>query len=81
MAFPAAWMDGYSVPPSVTRIAGRAFEGTSISMLDVRECGILSFGENVFGSSGGSGIQIVVSEAGSQVYEELLAGYAVTFTR
>lgn len=81
MAFPAAWMDGYCVPPSVTRIAGRAFEGTSISRLDVRECGILSFGDHVFGSSGGSGIQIVVSEAASQVYEELLAGYAVIFTR
>lgn len=81
MAFPAAWMDGYCLPPSVTRIAGRAFEGTSISRLDVRECGILSFGDHVFGSSGGSGIQIVVSESASQVYEELLVGYEVTITR
>lgn len=81
LAFPSAWMDGYSVPPSVMRIAGRAFEGTSISMLDVRECGILSFGDNAFGYSAGNGIQIVVSEEGLAVYGEILAGYAVTLTR
>lgn len=81
LAFPSAWMDGYAVPPSVTRIAGRAFEGTSISMLDVRECGTLSFGDNVFGSSAGSGIRIVVSEEGLSVYADILAGYAVTLTR
>ncbi len=81
LAFPSAWMDGYAVPPSVTRIAGRAFEGTSISMLDVRECGTLSFGDNVFGTSAGSGIRIVVSEEGLSVYADILAGYAVTLTR
>lgn len=81
LAFPSAWMDGYLVPDTVTRIAGRAFEGTSISILDIRECSSLSFGDNAFGYSAGSGIQVVVSEEGLQVYAEILAGYAVTLTR
>ncbi len=81
LAFPAAWMDIYSVPSYVTRIADRAFDGTSIYRLDLRECSTLSFGENVFGSSGGSGIEVAVREPELAMYAEILAGYAVTLTK
>ncbi len=81
LAFPAAWMDIYSVPSYVTRIADRAFDGTSIYRLDLRECSTLSFGENVFGRSGGSGIEVAVREPELAMYAEILAGYAVTLTK
>ena len=81
LAFPAAWMDVYSVPSYVTRIADRAFDGTSIYRLDLRECSMLSFGENVFGSSGGSGIEVAVREPELAQYAEILSGYAVTLTK
>lgn len=81
LAFPAAWMDVYSVPSYVTRIADRAFDGTSIYRLDLRECGILSFGENVFGRSGGSGIEVAVREPELAQYAGILSGYAVTLTK
>lgn len=81
LAFPAAWMDIYSVPSYVTRIADRAFDGTSIYRLDLRECSTLSFGENVFGSSGGSGIEVAVREPELAMYAEILSGYAVTLTK
>ena len=81
LAFPAAWMDIYSVPSYVTRIADRAFDGTSIYRLDLRECSTLSFGQNVFGSSGGSGIEVAVREPELAMYAEILSGYAVTLTK
>ena len=81
LAFPAAWMDIYAVPPYVTRIADQAFDGTSIYRLDIRECTGLSFGQNVFGSSGGSGIQVAVPEPEMEMYAGMLAGYAVTLTK
>ncbi len=81
LAFPAAWMDIYAVPPYVTRIADQAFDGTSIYRLDIRECTGLSFGQNVFGSSGGSGIQVAVRGPELEMYAEMLAGYAVTLTK
>ena len=81
LAFPAAWMDVYAVPPCVTRIAGRAFEGTSIYRLDIRDCMGLTFGEQVFGASGGNGIQVAVPEQELELYTDMLAGYAVTVTK
>ncbi len=81
LAFPAAWMDIYAVPPYVTRIADQAFDGTSIYRLDIRECTGLSFGQNVFGSSGGSGIQVAVRGPELEMYAEMLAGYGVTLTK
>ena len=81
LAFPPAWMDIYSVPSYVTRIADRAFDGTSIYRLDLRECSALSFGENVFGSSGGCGIEVAVREPELALYAEILSGYAVTLTK
>lgn len=81
LAFPAAWTDVYAVPPGVVRIADRAFDGTSIYRLDIRECTGLSFGQNVFGSSGGSGIQVAVPEPEMEMYAGMLAGYAVTLTK
>ena len=81
LAFPPAWMDIYSVPSYVTRIADRAFDGTSIYRLDLRECSALSFGENVFGSSGGCGIEVAVRESELALYAEILSGYAVTLTK
>jgi len=81
LAFPAAWTDVYAVPPGVARIADRAFDGTSIYRLDIRECTGLSFGQNVFGSSGGSGIQVAVPEPEMEMYAGMLAGYAVTLTK
>ena len=81
LAFPSAWMDIYSVPSYVTRIADRAFDGTSIYRLDLRECSALSFGENVFGSSGGCGIEVAVREPELALYTEILSGYAVTLTK
>nr|WP_305138720.1 hypothetical protein [uncultured Schaedlerella sp.] len=81
LAFPSAWMDIYSVPSYVTRIADRAFDGTSIYRLDLRECSALSFGENVFGSSGGCGIEVAVREPELALYAEILSGYAVTLTK
>ena len=81
LAFPPAWMDIYSVPSYVTRIADRAFDGTSIYRLDLRECSALSFGENVFGSSGGCGIEVAVREPELALYTEILSGYAVTLMK
>ncbi|WP_285824114.1 hypothetical protein [Schaedlerella arabinosiphila] len=81
LAFPSAWMDIYSVPSYVTRIADRAFDGTSLYRLDLRECSALSFGENVFGSSGGCGIEVAVRESELALYAEILSGYAVTLTK
>lgn len=81
LAFPSAWMDIYSVPSYVTRIADRAFDGTSIYRLDLRECSTLSFGENVFGSSGGCGIEVAVRDPELALYAEILSGYAVTLTK
>lgn len=81
LAFPAAWMDVYAVPSCVTRIADRAFEGTSIYRLDIRDCAGLSFGEQVFGDTGGDGIQVAVPEHELEMYTEMLSGYAVTVTK
>ncbi len=81
LAFPSAWTEGYAVPGSVTRIAARAFENTSISILDVRACRNLSFDDNAFGASAGSGVRLLVPPADYQVYEEILSGYAVEITQ
>lgn len=81
LAFPAAWMDVYAVPSCVTRIADRAFEGTSIYRLDIRDCAGLSFGEQVFGDTAGDGIQVAVPEHELEMYTEMLSGYAVTVTK
>ena len=81
LAFPAAWMDIYAVPPCVTRIADQAFDGTSIYRLDIRDCTGLSFGQNVFGDSGGNGIQVAVPGSELELYTEMLSGYAVTLTK
>ncbi len=81
LAFPSAWTEGYAVPGSVTRIAARAFENTSISILDVRACRNLSFDANAFGASAGSGVRLIVPPADYQVYEEILSGYAVEITQ
>lgn len=77
LAFPSAWAEGYAVPRSVTRIAGRAFDHTSISMLDVRACGVLSFGDQIFGNSTGSGIKVITSIENQPFYEEMLSEYEV----
>ncbi len=77
LAFPSAWTEGYAVPGTVTRIAGRAFDNTSISLLDVRACGVLSFGDQVFGNHGGSGIRVITSAENQPFYEEMLSGYGV----
>ena len=81
LAFPAAWMDIYAVPPCVTRIADQAFDGTSIYRLDIRDCTGLSFGQNVFGDSRGNGIQVAVPGSELELYTEMLSGYAVTLTK
>lgn len=81
LAFPAAWTDVYAVPPGVVRIADRAFDGASIYRLDIRDCAGLSFGQNVFGNSGGTGIQVAVPEPEMELYAERLAGYGVTLTK
>ena len=81
LAFPAAWMDIYAVPPCVTRIADQAFDGTSIYRLDIRDCTGLSFGQNVFGASGGNGIQVAVPGSELELYAEMLSGYAVSLTK
>lgn len=81
LAFPSAWTEGYAVPGSVTRIAGSAFYNTSISMLDVRACGVLSFGDCVFGNYGGGGIKVITSVENQPIYEEMLSGYGVEVSR
>ncbi len=81
LAFPAAWTDVYAVPPGVVRIADRAFDGASIYRLDIRDCAGLSFGQNVFGNSGGTGIQVAVPEPEMELYAERLAEYEITLTK
>ncbi|MCI8835160.1 MAG: leucine-rich repeat protein [Ruminococcus sp.] len=80
LAFPNGRTGTYLISAGVTRIAGSAFAETSLSRLDARDCGILQFGEAVFGSCNGSGIQITVPRGTRAAYEAALAGYAVVIT-
>lgn len=57
--FPSGRLFAYAIPPYVVSVADGAFEGTSISRLDIRNCPGISLGENAFGYSGGSGIEII----------------------
>ncbi len=77
LAFPNGRTGTYLIPAGVLRIAGGAFAETSISRLDARDCGVLQFGEAVFGSSNGNGIRITVPKGTCAAYEAALAGYAV----
>lgn len=57
--FPSGRLFAYAIPPYVVSVADGAFEGASISRLDIRNCPDISLGENAFGYSGGSGIEII----------------------
>ena len=77
LAFPNGRTETYLVPSGVVRIAGSAFEDTCLSRIDVRDCNVIQFGETVFGSSNGNGIQIRVPLGTGDVYAEILAGYGL----
>ena len=62
MKFPCGRVGTYLIPPNVTMVADRAFEGTSLGKLDVRNCPDLSINENAFGYSAGNGIEIIMPE-------------------
>ncbi len=79
--FPNGRLYGYSVPYYVALIADRAFEGTSIYRLDIRNCADLSFGANAFGYSAGNGIEIAVPEAKFDMYTQMLSGYGFILTK
>ena len=49
LAFANGRIGTYLVPGTVTRIGEGAFENTSITALDLRQCGNVTFGNNVFG--------------------------------
>lgn len=81
MKFPSGRVDVYSLPSETTAVAGGAFEGTSLSRLELRKCGFVSFMGNVFGNSAGSGMEIAVPEELYDMYAQTFSGYSVLLTK
>lgn len=79
--FPGGRVSAYSIPPYVAVVANGAFEGTSLSKLDIRNCVNLSFGGNAFGYSSGNGIEISVPETQFDMYTQIFSGSSVILTK
>lgn len=77
LTFPGQRTDMYMVPAGVTRIASGAFANTRISRIDFWQCGTIEIGTNVFGESGGNGIEVRAPEGNVQWYQDVFAGYNV----
>ena len=77
LAFPGGRTDVYSVPANVIRVADQAFANTSVSCLDLRACGPIEIGADVFGAHGGNGLEVWVPEEYTEWYQNVFAGYDV----
>lgn len=77
LAFPGGRTDRYSVPESVTKIAGGAFANACVSGLDFWMCGPVEIGTGIFGSHNGNGMEIRVPEEYADWYQNHFAGYDV----
>lgn len=79
IAFPNGRTGAYMVPAEVTRIADGAFANTSLCKLDMRACGEIVAGNDVFGEMAGSGVELAVPNEYLEMYQSVFGKYAVSF--
>lgn len=77
LAVPGARTGTQLVPGTVKCIGDRALDGTRLDALDMRKCGEISLGSNIFGSGSGAGIVIHIDGSLQEFYQNIFAGYQV----
>lgn len=71
LAFPVGRIGTYKVSGSVTRLAEHSFAGSWLSVLDMRECGMVDIAGNAFE---GTTLQICTPREYREQYQEMLSG-------